>query len=89
MFVWRPLFSLSCSSIRLQDERPSHFITIFMRGEEAEENQVPVNLEEDKCEGWQWIDWGCIPQPIFHPLSLLLESGYFPNLQGDNKATIP
>ena len=38
----------------------------------------PQVLEPDKCEQWIWAPWGSIPQPVFLPLQLLLESSYTP-----------
>ena len=35
-------------------------------------------LEPDKCEGWVWVPWPSIPQPVFLPLQLLQLSGYDP-----------
>ena len=38
----------------------------------------PQVLEPDKCEQWIWAPWGSIPQPVFLPLQLLLDSSYTP-----------
>lgn len=38
----------------------------------------PQVLEPDKCEDWIWAPWGSIPQPVFLPLQLLLDSSYSP-----------
>ncbi|GAQ90173.1 NUDIX hydrolase domain containing protein [Klebsormidium nitens] len=73
-------FESVTNSIRLHDQKPSHYITIFMRGKEDKEDQTALLLEKDKCEGWHWIEWGQIPDPIFHPLAVLLESGYSPEI---------
>ena len=45
-----------------------------LRLQEAE----PQVLERDKCEDWIWAPWGSIPQPVFLPLQLLLDSSYTP-----------
>ncbi|CAK0783095.1 hypothetical protein CVIRNUC_006290 [Coccomyxa viridis] len=55
----------------------SHYVTIFMRSEVAQASQPQV-LEPDKCEDWIWAPWGSIPQPVFLPLQLLLDSSYSP-----------
>eukprot|EP00276_Gloeochaete_wittrockiana_P009380 CAMPEP_0184655430 /NCGR_PEP_ID=MMETSP0308-20130426/13034_1 /TAXON_ID=38269 /ORGANISM="Gloeochaete witrockiana, Strain SAG 46.84" /LENGTH=117 /DNA_ID=CAMNT_0027091887 /DNA_START=39 /DNA_END=389 /DNA_ORIENTATION=+ len=39
----------------MRDEN-RHTITVFMQGEVPEE-EVPQNLEPDKCEGWSWVTW--------------------------------
>lgn len=38
----------------------------------------PQVLEPDKCVGWEWAPWQSIPQPVFMPLQLLLNSAYDP-----------
>ncbi len=34
--------------------------------------------EPDKGEGWQWVRWPDIPQPVFKPLQQLMEGPYQP-----------
>lgn len=36
----------------------------------------PENLEPDKCEGWEWQEWGDLPQPLFMGLQKLVDSGW-------------
>lgn len=38
----------------------------------------PQVLEPDKCVGWEWAPWESLPQPVFLPLQLLIESDYNP-----------
>ena len=38
----------------------------------------PQVLEPDKCVGWEWAPWDSVPQPVFLPLQLLLDSAYDP-----------
>lgn len=55
-----------------------HYVTIFMQAV-APADQDPDLKEPDKCEGWQWVDYKTgIPDPVFLPLKLLLESSYLP-----------
>lgn len=52
----------------------AHYVTIFMRGT-VDEDAAPQNLEPDKCEGWQWVEWGAaVPRPAFQGLHQLLEA---------------
>ncbi|KAJ0962816.1 hypothetical protein J5N97_027938 [Dioscorea zingiberensis] len=60
------------------DANPSHFVTILVRAELVEPDQVPANLEPDKCEGWDWFRWDQLPQPLFRPLESLVQSGFSP-----------
>ena len=40
------------------------------------QDETPQNLEPDKCEGWEWRDWGSLPQPLFMGLQKLVDSCY-------------
>ncbi|KAF2310420.1 hypothetical protein GH714_009793 [Hevea brasiliensis] len=42
------------NSLYLEEPRPSHYVTIFLRAILADPNQVPQNLEPEKCYGWDW-----------------------------------
>lgn len=42
------------------------------------QDQEPRNTEPDKCAGWQWVPWRGVPEPVFLPLRLLLDSPYTP-----------
>lgn len=61
-------------------ESGAHYVTVFCRAE------VPVgveaqNLEPNKCEGWEWVDYALIAQdcqPLFLPLAKLLQTAYTP-----------
>ncbi len=39
-----------------------HYVTIFMVGQLSEEDvksgKEPAVMERDKCEGWEWVNWG-------------------------------
>ena len=33
-----------------------------------------TNMEPDKCEGWEWLEWGdTVPTPRFLPLDIILK----------------
>lgn len=54
------------------DYPPKHYIQIgFIADWKQGEPQV---LEPDKCEAWAWYDFDKLPQPIFRPCLLALES---------------
>ena len=46
----------------------------------AQDDQIPENLEPEKCEGWQWSNLYEVPEPRFAPLQALLDSGYEPSI---------
>jgi len=57
-------------------EENKHYITIFMVADYSG-GTLKVN-EPDKCEKWEWFDWGTLPQPLFLPIENLLKNGYHP-----------
>jgi 8-oxo-dGTP diphosphatase len=69
-------FSYVTNTVIRDENRPSHYVTIFMRGELVDPNAVAENLEPEKCDGWEWVQWPNVPQPVFRPLQSLIESNY-------------
>jgi len=60
-------------------ERAYHYVVIFMRAVLSDPAQQPRNCEPDKCEGWEWMRPGEVPEPIFTPLrAVVREHGYDP-----------
>ncbi|XP_078701946.1 nucleotide triphosphate diphosphatase NUDT15-like isoform X2 [Branchiostoma floridae x Branchiostoma belcheri] len=58
-----------------------HYITIFMQAEvDTSHREEPVNLEPEKCEGWDWYAWDNFPDhdQLFRPLQCCREEGYNP-----------
>lgn len=62
----------------LNDPKPSHYVTIFLRAVLSDPLQVPQNLEPSKCSGWGWYDWDHFPKPLFWPLEKMLKTGFNP-----------
>ncbi|KAL2904951.1 Geranyl diphosphate phosphohydrolase [Bienertia sinuspersici] len=58
--------------------RPLHYVTIFMRSRLVNPDQVPQNLEPEKCDGWDWFEWDNLPQPLFWPLEKMVNDGFNP-----------
>lgn len=52
-------------------ENTKHYVTIFTLTQEFEGE--PQLMEPNKCEGWQWFDWDCLPTPLFPSIVSLLE----------------
>ncbi|CAM6088375.1 unnamed protein product [Calypogeia fissa] len=67
-------FAWVTNTVMLEGPRPSHYVTIFMKSELEDPQQEPQNLEPDKCEGWAWVEWPNVPQPVFRPLQSLIDS---------------
>lgn len=66
------------NSIILNEPKPAHIVSIFMRAALTDEDQVPENVEPDKCEGWEWYDWENLPRPLFGSLENYVQSGVKP-----------
>ncbi|GAV73297.1 NUDIX domain-containing protein, partial [Cephalotus follicularis] len=66
------------NNLFLEEPKPSHYVTIFLRAVLADHNQIPKNLEPNKCYGWDWYDWNNLPNPLFWPLEKMVTSGFNP-----------
>lgn len=66
------------NTLFLEEPKPSHYVTIFMRAFLPDPNQAPQNLEPQKCDGWDWYDWDNLPKPLFRPLEKMVQEGYNP-----------
>ncbi|MED6138732.1 Nudix (Nucleoside diphosphate linked moiety X)-type motif 1 [Stylosanthes scabra] len=68
------------NNVFLEEPKKYHYVTIFMRAvlgaNEAE--QVPQNLEPEKCDGWEWYQWSHLPNPLFGPLERMVNAGFDP-----------
>ncbi|GKA31661.1 NUDIX hydrolase 1 [Tanacetum coccineum] len=58
--------------------KPLHLVAVYMRACLANPDQLPQNVEPEKCDGWDWYDWKNLPQPLFRPLETLLKNGFSP-----------
>ncbi|OVA05057.1 NUDIX hydrolase domain [Macleaya cordata] len=67
------------NSVFLEEPKPLHYVTIFMRGELVDSQQLPQNVEPEKCDGWDWYNWDeNMPKPLFKPLENLVQRGFSP-----------
>jgi 8-oxo-dGTP diphosphatase len=57
------------------EKEGKHYITIFMRSECVGEPKV---MEPTKCDGWDWYEWGKLPQPLMVTITDLIKQGYKP-----------
>ncbi|KAH9625064.1 hypothetical protein KSS87_010554 [Heliosperma pusillum] len=69
------------NNVFLEAPKPLHYVTVFMRAVPADLDQVPQNIEPEKCDGWDWYAWDDLPKPLFWPLEKMVNSGFnpFPN----------
>lgn len=66
------------NSVILNEPKPAHIVCVFMRAALEDGDQVPENIEPDKCDGWEWYDWENLPWPLFSPLEDYVQSGVNP-----------
>ncbi|KAL6011014.1 hypothetical protein ACLOJK_001458 [Asimina triloba] len=69
------------NNVFLDQPKPAHYVTVFVRCVLADPDQEPENVEPEKCEGWDWYDWENLPQPLFSPLEKMIRSGFNPFAQ--------
>ncbi|XP_054808161.1 nudix hydrolase 1-like [Prosopis cineraria] len=78
MEIAKTEFLTVTNNILLEDPKPCHFVTIFMRARTGECREEPKNMEPNKCEGWDWYEWENLPKPLFGPLEKLVSEGFKP-----------
>ncbi|KAM2679678.1 hypothetical protein EV2_011563 [Malus domestica] len=66
------------NNLFLEPPKPSHYVTVSMRGVAADPDQEPQNLEPNKCDGWEWYEWDNLPNPLFWPLEKMVRTGFSP-----------
>ncbi|GFR41035.1 hypothetical protein Agub_g1468, partial [Astrephomene gubernaculifera] len=69
-----PAFAYAVNSVF---NETTHYVTVFMRVD-VDQGVEPKLMEPDKCEGWSWVPWDAIPEPVFLPLRALKDSPYRP-----------
>ncbi len=58
------------------EKEQKHYITLFVTSRYAG-GEIQV-MEPEKCEGWEWIAWDMLPQPLFLPIENLLKQHFSP-----------
>ncbi|KAL4192701.1 hypothetical protein AMTRI_Chr06g195580 [Amborella trichopoda] len=56
------------NNVLRSEARPKHYVTIIMRCVLHDPDQTSLNLEPDKCGGWEWYEWDNLRKPLFPPL---------------------
>ena len=55
-----------------------HYITLWVVARLAgDDKQMALLIEPDRCHGWEWSEWGQIPEPQFLPLNQFYEENPF------------
>ncbi|PIA31036.1 hypothetical protein AQUCO_05300102v1 [Aquilegia coerulea] len=63
-------------NIFLEETKPSHYVTIFVRTAMRDPLQTPQNLEPNKCDGWDWYELNDLPKMLFSPLEKMVYNGF-------------
>ncbi|XP_068653400.1 nudix hydrolase 1 [Aristolochia californica] len=66
------------NNVLLDEAKPCHYVTIFMRSVPSDATRSPETLEPEKCDGWDWYDWENLPKPLFGPLEVMIKEGFSP-----------
>ncbi|XP_022968432.1 geranyl diphosphate phosphohydrolase-like [Cucurbita maxima] len=66
------------NNLFLDQPTPAHYVVVFVRAVLAVPMQTPLNLEPDKCGGWDWYEWDSLPQPLFGPIKAMVMEGFNP-----------
>jgi len=53
-----------------------HYVTLFVVADSL--SGTAEVREPEKCETWQWFDWGQFPDPRFLPINNLMAQGFSP-----------
>lgn len=59
----RDLWSLNVWTYERFEEEGFHYVTLYFAAEAGD--QQPQLREPEKCEGWHWFDYRCLPEPLF------------------------
>jgi len=54
-----------------------HSLSLYFEMHCLKANAMELGSNKD-CSDWFWADWYDLPQPLFYPLQLLIDSGYKP-----------
>ncbi|KAL1568491.1 geranyl diphosphate phosphohydrolase-like [Salvia divinorum] len=60
------------------EPKPMHLIAVIMRAVLADPNQEAINMEPEKCDGWNWYDWDHLPSPLLLTLETAILGGLNP-----------
>jgi 8-oxo-dGTP diphosphatase len=58
------------------DSDGKHYVTLFVVADYV--SGIAQVKEPDKCESWQWLQWGRFPEPCFLPICNLMRQGFQP-----------
>ena len=54
-----------------------HCVTVFMIAQ-LPPDQEAMNMEPERCEGWEWFPWDELPEPLMLGIQQVVDSGLSP-----------
>lgn len=48
--------------------KPNHHVILYYEAVLKDNNKEPINVEPNKCHGWQWFPMDNPPSPLWHTL---------------------
>ncbi|KAA0034516.1 nudix hydrolase 1-like [Cucumis melo var. makuwa] len=66
------------NNLFMDQPKPAHYVVVFVRAVLTDPTQTPLNLEPEKCDGWDWYEWDNLPQPLFGPIKKMVMDGFNP-----------
>lgn len=70
----RPAYFYTTNNVFTGEDK--HTISVFMKADYPS-HQVIMNNEVDKASEWRWFSLDALPETLFLPLRLLVDSGMF------------
>jgi 8-oxo-dGTP diphosphatase len=58
-------------------ENGMHTVSLYFQMQCLNPQDLALHHNKD-CSDWFWADWYDLPNPLFYPLQLLIQSGYMP-----------
>lgn len=62
----------------LSERKTVQLIAVLMRAQLADADQTAMNVEPEKCDGWDWYEWDHLPKPLFPSLETAILQGLNP-----------
>ena len=56
------------------EKENKHYITLYFATIDVDPNIEIINMEPDKCEGWDWYNLNNLPKPLFEPCDISIDS---------------
>ncbi|XP_047973902.1 geranyl diphosphate phosphohydrolase-like [Salvia hispanica] len=69
---------LTIVSNAILEPKPMQLVAVIMRAALADPNQEAINMEPEKCDGWNWYHWDHLPSPLLPTLQTAIVEGLNP-----------